>query len=246
MGKREETERYEASARALYEGRISEGAFLRETAEKWRQTAHFLFSRWRRKLPAWVEPEDVEQELVLLVLKHVRKWSPERGGMTIGSYVLWCAIHRTQRAMDQWRGARDGSKPSRSEIAFSRAFAPDADPLAKLKASGANALQEEAAEAAEVFTSALGGCRTVREALVLLALRRAGGSPALAAALLYGDFAARVECALADEGHARRVVAESVSAIAAREFPEWPALPEDLFAAEDEGTTEGRADVRAA
>lgn len=246
MSKRDEVQRCERATVALYAGQITEGQYLRETNAKWRETAQWLFARWRRKLPAWVEVEDVEQELRMQALKHVRAWQPGRSTGTIGQFVDWCAKKRVQRTFDAWRGVSTSGnshkRPSRCEVAFSRAFAPEVDPMGRAEPVAAE--QEALVEASERFADALGGCGTVREALVLLALRRAGGSPSLAARLLLEDFAARVECELGSEAQARRVVAESVSRIAARlDRVPGPALPpEDLFDwAEECGTTEGPA-----
>ena len=91
----------------------------------------------------------------------------------------------------------------------------------------------------------LAGCETVREALSLTALRRAGGDPRAAARLLFSDYASRVECELASEAQARRVVVESLDRIAERAVADAaPALPGDLidFADDDDrGTTDGPA-----
>ena len=248
MGKREDAESYEAAARALKRGEITPDAFLRATRERWARTARYLHERWRRKLPAWVEPADVEQELVLLVLRAVRRYSRRRAGrMTIGQYATWGAIHRAQRQIHRWRGAslsgNEGRNPSRAEIAFCRAFGPDVDPMAKAPPVAAG--QDEAVEASERFEELLAGCETVREALSLTALRRAGGDPRAAARLLFSDYASRVECELASEAQARRVVVESLDRIAERAVADAaPALPGDLidFADDDDrGTTDGPA-----
>ena len=247
MGKREEVESYERAARALKAREITADAFLRATRERWRRTARYLHERWRRKLPAWVEPEDVEQELVQLVLLAIGRYSRRRAGkMTIGQYATWGAIHRAQRQIHRWREAslsgNEGKNPSRCEIAFCRAFGPDTDPFAK--APPAQAGQCEAVEAGERFEALLAGCETVREALSLTALRRAGGDPTGAARLLFRDFASRVECELTSEAQARRVVVESLEAIAEREVARAaPELPADLLDFGDDGrvTTDGPA-----
>jgi hypothetical protein len=213
---REEREAFEHAARALHEGKIGEGQFLAATRERWRRTARYLFEHWRRKLPAWVEEVDVEQELGLLALKHVRDWDPGRGA--IGPFVLWSTIHRAQRELNRWRGAclsgNEGRNPSRAEIAFCRAFGPEVDPMAF--ADPCAATQEQEIDRRERFEEILSACESVREALVLLALRRAEGSLCEAAALLFGDYASRVECELVGEEHTRQVVKESVSKIVAR------------------------------
>jgi hypothetical protein len=251
MGKREDTERFERACSALVGGAIDGEAFLRATAPKWRGTARYLFEHYRRKLPAWVEASDVEQELQLLALQAATKWEAGRSQGTIGQFIMWGAIHRAQRKLDHWRGASlhgaSNKNPSRCELAFSRAFSSkdeeggSRDPLDRL--APVEPGQEGAVEATETFEDALAECVSVREALVLMALKRAEGSVRRAAELLYGDFGARVECGLADEAHARRVVGESVSSIAARAGGGEALLPpEDLFEDDVEELTQERAE----
>lgn len=241
---------FEVAARALRAGEIGQGEFARRTRGKWTREARRLFARYRRKLPCWVEVADLEQELQILALKHVAAWDPARAfGKPIGLFVTWATIHRAQRVIDHWRGASlhgaHNRAPSRAEVAFSRAFGPDVDPMARAdRATPAG--QEGAVESGEEFAAALASTESVREALVLLFLRRAQGSARLAAVLLYGSFAARVECELRDEAHARRVVGESVRAIADRMSAEEIALPpDDLFAEDaDEGEETEEMPVR--
>lgn len=239
---KQEHERFERAAAAYFARRIGREQFVRETMPRWRAVARRLWEGWRRKLPAWVEREDVEQELVMLALRYARNYDPARGG-TPGQFVVWVAQRRAARLLEHWRGASTHGKatenPSRAEVAFSRAFPAQGDGEGQRRSPEemlrALATQDYAVEQGEEFAEALDGAQSVREALVLLALRRAEGSPRRAAAVLYADFAARVECELEDEEHARRVVGESVSRIAARAGGGGPLLPpEDLFADDEE------------
>ena len=171
----------------------------------------------QRKLPAWVEREDVEQELTIQVIKSARKWQPKRGG-GIGMYVGWGSLRRLRRVLNKWRGAsihgQESRNPSRVEIAFCRAFGPDVDPMAKAPPIAAD--QVESAEAARAFDAMLQGARTSGEALVLLALRRTDGSVGESARLLYGDAGARLECGIRSEARARWMVLRTVRQLAAR------------------------------
>jgi hypothetical protein len=236
MGKREDNEAYELATAQLRAGTIGAGEYLRRTREKWRLTSRDLYEHWRRKLPTWVEPADIEQELAVLALEHVSKWRPGMSDGTIGQYVYWNARHRGQRTIHRWRGAslsgNEGKNPSRAELAFCRAFGPDVDPMAR--AAPTPPSQDGDLERAEAFAAALAGCECIREAVVLLALRKTDGSPAGAARAIYEDFAARIECGVGSEAQARRVVGESVRAIAARAQAEAASVvallpPEDLF-----------------
>jgi hypothetical protein len=225
--------RYEsedAAARALFDGQIGDAEYVRRTVRVWRGIAQYVYQRNRRRLPAWVGLDDVEQEVLLIALRYVRKWDPERATGTIGQFLRFVVPSRARRILDGWRGAskHNGEKRgSRAELAFSSVFG-DGDPL-EWYAESVPATQEASVESDEGFAQALAGCVTVREACVLLALRRAGGSPIRAAALLYGDFGARVECRIFGDEHARRVVSESVSRIAARECPDADLPHEDIL-----------------
>ena len=251
MGKGTDNERFERACSAFIGRRIGRDEFLRETHQKWAWHARDLFARYRRKLPAWAEVDDIEQELKLLALQALKKWDPRRATCPIGQFVTWGATRRTHRLLDHWRGASlhgaSNKNPSRCEMAFSRVFAVKdgeggrRDPLDRL--APVAPAQEGAVEATEEFEDVLAECVTVREALVLMALKRAEGSVRRAAELLYGDFGARVECGLADEAHARRVVGESVSSMAARVVGGEAILPPgDLFEDDEEETTQDRAE----
>ena len=151
---------------ALRGGKLAALAVLRPHI---RRMAAKQYRDFARKLPAWVEREDVEQELTIQVLKSARAWSPACGG-GIGMYVGWGSLRRLRRVLNHWRGAslhgRESRNPSRAEIAFCRAFGPDVDPLAKAPPVAAD--QAESADGARVFDALVRGAATTREALVLL------------------------------------------------------------------------------
>lgn len=199
--------------------RVAEGEFLRHTAPRWRRIARDLHHRWRKKLPAWVEPEDVEQELVLQVLRAVPCWDAERG-LAIGRYVTWAAVHRAQREINRMRGARlhgnEGKNPGRPEATFSSitqrrkrrsADAPEFDPADLLPTEPA---QFESADVREMFALAIEGAVTEREVIIFFALRECGGEPDAAALRIFADFPARVQCGARDEDHARALVRSAI------------------------------------
>jgi hypothetical protein len=212
----------EGAAAALRAGQIGDGEFVRRTAPTWRREARALYRRWERRMPAWVEAADVEQEMALQALKYVRKWDAA-AGPKVGAYVCWNAVKRAQRAMSGWRGASLHGNASKNaghfEVASSKAFynmslggeSPELEIGCRLPVR-----DPDPVEAREAFEAVLDGCQTVREALVLLALRACEGSLEQAAHALYGDLHARVECGLSDERHARRVVGGALSNLVAR------------------------------
>jgi hypothetical protein len=219
MATSEEKDQMERACEALRAGEIGDGAFLRLTGDRWRRTACYLWGHWRRKLPAWVEPEDVEQELLVQAVKYVRKWDPERSRrMPIGVYVVWSAIKRAQREMNGWRGAtkhgNSGTFPSRGEVTFSRAFGPDVDPFARLGST--EATQDEALARAERLAVALGVAETTAEVVVLRAIWAADGSARGAARLIAEDLAARLEVGAATAGEAYRAILRIARTLADR------------------------------
>lgn len=207
---RDQNDLLDQTGMELRAGTITEDRFVRLNAERWRKTASILFSRWRRRLPAHVEREDVEQELVLLALRYVRSWSPDRG-TSLASYVHWCSVHRTQRCMDHWRGAslsgNSGKNPGSPEVEFSRLHGVDDEPPGN-RFPGMSDDPLDRIESGEEFERVLRHCRSVRQALVLLALRATDGSIDKAARALCGNFRAKLECEIRSDQHARVVVRE--------------------------------------
>lgn len=230
----EEKAEFSAACSALKNRKVGKNEFLRRTRRYWQHVAAYLFAHWQRRLPAWVEAADVEQEIMQLGLKFVSKWTAARGS-EIGRYVTWNAIHRAQRQLDAWRGASthgsSGKNPSRSEIAFTRAFGPDVDPFARLGAEPAG--QDDALARRAVLEDALLACETGAEAVALQALWAAGGSIQEAAELIAGNAHARAECRVAGPAEARQLVLGVVSRLAS-DAPDAveqkvPTPPDELF-----------------
>ena len=203
----------EGPALALWDGRITENEFVRQTMKSWQRTAAYLFSTWRRKLPSWVEVVDVQQEIVVLAIEYVRRWDPSRNS-PIGKFVTWSAIHRTQRAMNVWRGAsthgREGANPSRVELAFSRVYGADVDPFAKL--SPMHAEQDAMVARSERFAGLLEDA-TARQAVVLALLRAADGSVEQAAQLAASDVVVLAELGATTAEQARKIIVKELGQI---------------------------------
>lgn len=209
----------EDAAHACRAGRITDDEFVRRTAEFWRGEARRLHGRWARRLPAWVEAVDVEQELCLQAVLYVRKWDPAAGS-AVGPYVAWNAAKRAQRRINAWRGASlhgDASKnPGHFELAASRAFPSRGVGERELEIGEHLPVETdpiERLEGSEAFRELLQSCQSIREALVLLALRACEGSMEGAARALYANVHARARCGLTDERHARCVVGSAVGSI---------------------------------
>ena len=232
------------------EGRDSGNAFFRLARPKLGYIARDIWRGWRRKLPAWVEFEDVAQVLDQQILVYVPRWSPERCER-IWDYVIWSAVHRTQRQIHRWRGAKihgnEGKNESRAELAFSKVFRNDAqyqeDAGSRIDAILTKAKPVAQEPEAEIdrsakFDEVLQHAKTIREALVLHALRACDGSILQAAAAIWEDFHARVECGLTHERQARKAVRETLEAIARRCVVHVPVDLWDAIDDEDEATRE--------
>ena len=238
----------------MREGRVSGDAFFRLARRKLGFIARDVWRGWRRKLPMWVEYEDVEQALHVQVLHYVPKWRPERGER-IWDYVIWSAVHRTQRQIHKWRGAKihgnEGKNESRAELAFSRVFRndpqyqEDASSRIDVVLSRHAPLPEPPEDGLDhdaEYEDLLRQARTPREAIVLRALREHGTIHG-AARFIWDDFSLRIECGVtSDEAQVARVVREVVEAVARRHLVR---VPVDLWDAIDEQDERAR-DERAA
>jgi DNA-directed RNA polymerase specialized sigma24 family protein len=229
---KESREILEDAAHALRRRNITADEFLRRTGPRWRATAAGIYARYRAKLPDWVERQDVEQELMMQVLRHVRKWRPARA--SISAYVLFASIHRTQRVLDGWRGAstngNSGKNPGHVDVAFSRLDGRQED-------GGDDFVERQAAfvtdpidriDTEEEFARQLDRCRTVRQALVAIAMRATEGSVERASELLYRNARARVECGILHEQHAVKVVRDVLDELE-NEVADVLDPPPDLF-----------------
>jgi len=105
-----------AGFRAVHAHEITWAQLYRQTSREWEKLAKHLFRKW--KLPAGVEPVDIEQQLLLEAYIAIGKF--KAGGMPLDEYVVWCACAMTKRWMHKQRQAlrRDGSAPSRHEVSF--------------------------------------------------------------------------------------------------------------------------------
>lgn len=240
MRKGDET--FEAAARARVAGTIDDDAFLRRTMGVWQVVTARLWRRWRRKLPTYIGSEDVQQALMILAVQYVKKCDPARlgTGCSYGGYIVWCSTRRTQRQIHKWRKAklsgRESANPGHIERPFSSLHRPDdAREDYEARIPGENRDPLEVIESDRVFHENLALSRSIREALVLLALRRAEGSIDGAAEEIYRSYPARIECGVRDVKHAKRVIRDVLEAIApdvVEAIPE-PAYVEDVYPPDD-------------
>lgn len=103
---------------AVRAGVITWSEFHKRTKKDWSRLAHSVHRRW--KLPAAVDVEDLEQELLLQAFVAVGKYQEGRGGMPFDRYVVWCAMAETHHWLHSQRNAlrRSHKAPSRTPVSF--------------------------------------------------------------------------------------------------------------------------------
>lgn len=241
MRKGDET--FEAAACARVAGEIDDNEFLKRTLSVWRTVAARLWKRWRRKLPPDIGIDDVQQALMILAVRYVKKCNPARFGAkrSYGGYIVWCAMRRTVRQIHKWRNAKlsgqESKNPGRFERNFSSLRRADDERREDYESRIPGESQDpvERLEADRVFRENLALSQSVREALVLLALRRAEGSIDGAAEEIWRSYPARIECGVRDVKHARRLIRDVLEALApdvVEAIPE-PAYIEDVYPDDD-------------
>src|SRR5580700_977431 len=226
-------ETFEAAARARVSGLIGDGEFLRRTAATWEVVTNRLWRRWWRKLPGDVGPDDLLQEVRLLALEFVAKCDPKRG-RSYGGYIVWCVSKRGQRQIHRWRNAELSGNEGRNLGRFERNFSSlrkrddesREDYVARVP--GENVDPVERLDGGALFCAQLAQATTVRDALLLAALRESGGCTLSAAGLIAEAPAARRELGVDTLTGARRMVRRYAEELVGRvRIPEEVARPDD-------------------
>jgi len=122
-------------ARALarvQSGETTFDGFVRETAEDWRRLSQETFRRW--PLPAAVERQDVEQEMLMAAWRATGDYDATRG-TTIEQRVVWCAVTDARKFLHRQRNSyrRDARAPGRFEV---RQEASDPEPTVEARQAG--------------------------------------------------------------------------------------------------------------
>ena len=192
----------EAELAKLHRGRSSFDEFARATRGDWRRLAGYLRRRWQ--VPAAVEVEDVEQELLIAAWRAVDAWNPARG-VTLRSYVVWTAATDAKKFLHRQRAAlrRDDGAASRHDLAMS--FVGGATDRSIVDAE-----QEFVVSGLELFFEFAAGARPF-ELVCLEALAVARGDVALATGVLYGNTAARVAFRLGNEAETRAALVRTAT-----------------------------------
>jgi DNA-directed RNA polymerase specialized sigma24 family protein len=199
---------FERSTAQLRDGRITFAEYAAATGERWEATARWLMRRTR--LPGWVEPRDVVQELLAAAWRAVWEYCPERGGMPVGRYVRVAAINVAKKKLNKVRGGdRTWVGPSNIDVPFSTMSAGEL--LAAEESMSTPAEHDD--EAARAAEAAMPYCESVEEQLIMQALACCW-SIVGAAELVYRDEDKRRQLGLWSPDHAEHVVVEVASKLA--------------------------------
>lgn len=99
-------------------GGMSFEAFAIATRPEWKRLARHLLSHW--SVPDAVEPEDIEQELMLGAWRALNNW--RENGAELGVHVVWNAITDAKKWIHSQRAAlrRNDRSPSRHPVSLSK------------------------------------------------------------------------------------------------------------------------------
>jgi len=193
-------------ARALarvQSGETTFDGFVRETAEDWRRLSQETFRRW--PLPAAVERQDVEQEMLMAAWRATGDYDATRG-TTIEQRVVWCAVTDARKFLHRQRNSyrRDARAPGRFEV---RQEASDPEPTVEAR-------QEEVADARRQLAFAFGTPRVSGVARdVLLVVVMCGADLERASAEVWADRELASRANLTDPQAARRLVDRVVAMV---------------------------------
>lgn len=205
---------FEATARAVYDGRLSFEEFAAQTRAKWDRLAYMIRRRWRQ--PGWVTQSDQVQDLLLGAWEAIWRWD-ERRTPRLEHYLVWNAVDRAKKRAHKARGASlhrgaDGN-PGRIERPLAHYGEDVEDELVGRLAEPPQ--QDLLEEWQEMVADAAPACESEAELAVVAALA-AERSLAGGARRLYRDSELRLRCGIEDAAHAESVVATTAARIAAR------------------------------
>ena len=199
------------AASGVKSGAISFDLFALQTKEQWRVFAADIMRKWPQ--PAWVELEDVEQDLLVGAWKAIQ--SHQAGRSDLGGYVVWNAFDkakkRAHKARNAYRHRGADSSPSRIErptgLLSTESDSPTEQAIVRAveKATSIEATQEETLLFEEIYEALVKVCNA-RQALAIEALVAFDGDEVAAAAFLYEDECARFRYRLQTEEQARTFV----------------------------------------
>jgi DNA-directed RNA polymerase specialized sigma24 family protein len=192
------------------EGRITAEEYFLRTKGTWERMACALLRRWR--IPAWVERDEVVQELQVAAWKAIWDYeSVSSNGRPIGRYVHWHATDKAKKKLHKMRNAvlsgNADAHPSRFEANFS-AFVTDERSEEYVESfSHTEPMQLENIEVRELIDKIELMFDDPRERRVGRMLLENEGDILETAQQLFGDNEARAACSITEPMQAGRLVA---------------------------------------
>lgn len=203
---------FEQAIALLHDGRLDFTTFARATRPSWEKLARYLLRRW--KAPAWVEPEEIIQELLLGAWESVWCYSEHLAqGRTLDEYVEWNATDKAKKKLHKMRGAKLSKNADANASRYET-------PLSSFEATSEwlDGLLHEDAEQHDIVERKQRverACRTEAERRAMRALSETGDI-VRGAILLFEDDEARALCGLRTARDAGRFVASTAFAVAQR------------------------------
>lgn len=206
---------FEVEVERLREGRSTYEEFALATRRRWESMAAWLMRRWR--VPGWVEPIDVVQELLLGAWVGVWAYEPGRGTRSLSEHVVYTACDKAKKKMHKARGAKLHGNPDNEDghldVPYSH-FGEAGERMLEATLAGPPT-QEEVAVRRQRVRRALAMCESVEEILVLQALDEADSVEGGVELVLGSEDAKRL-LQVQDEVDAARVVVRVAGALAER------------------------------
>ena len=201
---------FEVAVERLRDGRATFEEFARDTRDRWASMAGWLLRQ--RRVPGWVEHEDVVQELLMGAWRATWDYDPGRGGMPLERYVRVAAVFSARKRLSKARGVDQHTQSGEGHFDLPLAHLSE---RAEAFLLGQLSVEPEQERGIERRQRLLEACESYEEIVCVQALMVAGSFEG-AAALLCVDEDVRVLLRLEGEDDAARVVVRAAYAVALR------------------------------
>ncbi len=202
------------AARACATGTMTFRQFMSETDRRWQWWAKRLA---RSGIPAWLDAEDIRQELLVEAWRALRRYdSVKANGQTPAQFTEFAAKYHAKKQVHRARGDDRHTwawGPARFEIPMS-AFAREEDEE-DIFDIPIDADQDRAVERKQTVMQLAREQGNLRDFFGVQALAEARGDVEEAARMLWEDLDMRLLCRLPSDNAARLIVGRLASSIAA-------------------------------
>jgi hypothetical protein len=222
--------KFEDAVAKVREGSMTFDELARDARAHFERLAKMVEGWWKQ--PAWVDLDDVLQDLLEGASEAV--WKYEDGRSSLRGYVTFGAVDRAKKRAHRARLGRrphrgEDSAPARFEVGFSRVWGEDADRRAE-EALSAPGDQERELERVERLAQVLAACVDEQERRVMRAVAEAQDLVA-GAERIFTNPVERAACGLGDDARgAVRAVVGVVERVAGRLAADDPEVGEALRA----------------